>query len=205
MTRLTVISLGGGVQSPVMPLMANQSLPSTGSGGPSTVPRTAPSSPTPIGSRQASTPTWNGSKANCAALPHVVDNGRSLREDVVKASANHSGSGNYVDIPVYLKGSDGQGIGRRQRTDNYKIKPIRRKMRESLGLRRSQQVPTGSSAELWLSISTDEAIGVKDSRDWWIENRYPLIEVGMSRRDCADWWEARRAPCRGGPCRWGIV
>ena len=134
-----------------------------------------------------------------------MDNRRSLREDVAKASPNHSGSGNYVDIPVYLKGSDGQGIGRRQRTDKYNIKPIRRKMRESLGLMRSQQVPTGSSAEPWLSISTDEAIGVKDSRDWWIENRYPLIEVGMSLMGCADWWEARRAPCRGGPCRWGIV
>ena len=25
----------------------------------------------------------------------------------------------------------------------------------------------------------------------WITNRYPLIEAGMSRRDCADWWAAR--------------
>ena len=53
---------------------------------------------------------------------YVVDNGRSLREDV-KRLTNHSGSHNYVDIPVYLKGSDGEGngIGRRQCTDNYKI------------------------------------------------------------------------------------
>ncbi len=32
---------------------------------------------------------------------------------------------------------------------------------------------------------------MKDSRDPWMTNRYPLIEVGMSRRDCADWWDAR--------------
>ena len=46
-----------------------------------------------------------------------MDNGRSVREDV-KALTNHSGSRNYVDIPVYLKGRDGQGdgIGRRLST-----------------------------------------------------------------------------------------
>ena len=32
---------------------------------------------------------------------------------------------------------------------------------------------------------------MKDSRDRWMANRYPLIEAGMSRRDCLDWWEAR--------------
>ena len=87
---------------------------------------------------------------------YVVDNGRSLREDV-KALTNHSGSHRYVDIPVYLKGSDGEGdgIGRRQCTDSYKIRPIRRRIRELLGLRRGQRVPSGVSVELWLGISTD--------------------------------------------------
>ena len=33
---------------------------------------------------------------------------------------------------------------------------------------------------------------MKISRDRWIANRYPLIEAGMSRRDCIDlWWGAR--------------
>ena len=32
---------------------------------------------------------------------------------------------------------------------------------------------------------------MKDSRDRWMTNRYPLIEAGMSRPDCADWWAAR--------------
>ena len=64
-------------------------------------------------------------------------------------------------------------------------------MRELLGLRPRQRVPAGTTVELWLGISTDEAIRMKPSRDRWITNRYPLIEVGMSRRDCADWWAAR--------------
>ena len=123
---------------------------------------------------------------------YVVDNGRSLREDV-KALTNHSSSTRYVDIPVYLKGREGEGdgIGRRQCTDNYKIRPIRRRIRELLGLRRGQRVPSGVSVELWLGISTDEAIRMKPSRDRWITNRYPLIEAGMSRSDCTDWRPAR--------------
>ena len=123
---------------------------------------------------------------------YVVDNGRSLREDV-KALTNHSGSRNYVDIPVYLKGhaGEGDGIGRRQCTDNYKIRPIRRRIRELLGLKPRQRVPNGTTVELWLGISTDEAIRMRTSRDRWMTNRYPLIEAGMSRKDCADWWAVR--------------
>ena len=54
-TTLTVISLGGGVQSSVMALMASQGLPPTSTASP-----TAPSSPTPVGSRPASMSTWRG-------------------------------------------------------------------------------------------------------------------------------------------------
>ena len=123
---------------------------------------------------------------------YVVDNGRSLREDV-KALTNPSDSRTYIDIPVYLEGrhGEGDGIGRRQCTDNYKVSPIRRRIRELLGLVPRQRVPAGTTVELWLGISTDEAIRMNTSRDRWIANRYPLIETGMSRRDCADWWAAR--------------
>ena len=189
---LTVLSLGGGVQSSVMALMAGESLPPTGSGGAfDRVPDCAIFADT----------HWEPPSVyehiewlrDRLSFPlHVVDNGRSLREDV-KALTNRSGSRSYVDIPVYLKGRDGEGdgIGRRQCTDNYKVRPIRRRIREMLGLRPRQRVPAGTTVELWLGISTDEAIRMKDSRDRWMTNRYPLIEAGMSRRDCADWWEAR--------------
>ena len=43
---------------------------------------------------------------------------------------------------------------------------------------------------MWLGISTDETIRMKNSRDRWIANRYPLIGAGMSRRDCLDRWAA---------------
>ena len=183
---LTVLSLGGGVQSSVMALMASR-------GAFDRVPDCAIFADT----------RWEPPsvyehlewlKGRLRFPLYVVDNGRSLREDV-KALTNYSGSRSYVDIPVYLKGRDGQGdgIGRRQCTDNYKIRPTRRRMRELLGLRPRQRVPSGVGVDLWLGISTDEAIRMRTSRDAWIRNRYPLIEAGMCRGDCADWWAARCA------------
>ena len=181
---LTVLSLGGGVQSSVMALMA-------GEGAFGRVPDCAIFADT----------RWEPPsvyehiewlKDRLRFPLYVVDNGRSLREDV-KTLTSHSGHRNYVDIPVYLKGGDGEpdGIGRRQCTENYKVKPIRRRIREMLGLKPRQRVPAGTTVEMWLGISTDEAIRMKTSRDRWITNRYPLIEAGLSRRDCADWWTAR--------------
>ena len=99
---LTVISLGGGVQSSVMALMA-----SGGALGP--MPDYAIFADT-----HWEPPTiythleWLA--GNLAFPLHVVDNGRSLREDA-KALTNHSGNRNFVDLPVYLKGSHGQGDG----------------------------------------------------------------------------------------------
>ena len=161
---LTVISLGGGVQSSVMALMAS-------GGAFNRVPDCAVFADTKWEppSIYAHLEWLEGQ----LGFPlHVVDNGRSLREGV-KALTNHSGSPRYIDIPVYLKGRDGQddGIGRRQCTDSYKIRPIRRKVRELLGLKKRQRVPAGTAVELWLGISTDEAIRMKPSRDRWITNR----------------------------------
>ncbi len=74
-----------------------------------------------------------------------------------------------------------------------------------LGLTKGQRVPSATAVELWLGISTDEAIRIKPSRDRWIANRYPLIEAGMSRKDCMEWWKERydrpleRSACVGCP------
>ena len=191
---LTVISLGGGVQSSVMALMASQ-------GAFDAIPDCAIFADThwePPGLYTRL--DWLAERLGFPV--YVVDNGRSLREDV-NTLTNHS----FVDLPLYLKGRNGHGdgIGRRQCTEHYKIRPIQRKIREMLGLTKGQRVPSGTAVELWLGISTDEAIRMKPSRDRWIQNRYPLIEAGMSRKQCIAWWQARydrpleRSACIGCP------
>lgn len=82
---------------------------------------------------------------------------------------------------------------RRQCTKDYKIVPIRRKVRELAGLtrRRSPSVPV---VEQWIGISFDEIIRMKPSFEAWQVNRWPLIEEQMSRRDCLRWLERHGYP-----------
>ena len=201
---LTVISLGGGVQSSVMALMAS-------GGAFGQLPDCAVFADT-----HWEPPTiythLDWLSRNLSFPLYVVDNGRSLRKDA-KALTNHSGNRGLIDLPLYLKGparagernGQGDGMGRRQCAEHCKIRPVRRKIRELLGLSRGQRVPADTTVELWLGISTDEAIRMKTSSDRWIHNRYPLIAVGMSRKDCLEWWQARydqpleRSACIGCP------
>jgi hypothetical protein len=85
------------------------------------------------------------------------------------------------------------GMIRRQCTKEYKITPIRRKVRELVGLagRRSPGAPI---VEQWIGVSFDETIRMKPSFEDWQVNRWPLVEKGMSRRDCLRWLERRDYP-----------
>lgn len=88
----------------------------------------------------------------------------------------------FNPIPLYLKNPDGTAsVGRRQCTKEFKLYPIRHE------LRRRDIDPV----EMWVGISLDESLRMKPSGLKWIENRWPLIERRLSRRDCIAWFEAR--------------
>ncbi len=90
-------------------------------------------------------------------------------------------------MPLFSKGGD--GMGRRQCTKEYKVEPIRAKVRALLGVERRKRVPRGVAVEQWIGISTDEIQRAKPSRDKWCAHRFPLIEAGMNRGDCRAWFE----------------
>jgi hypothetical protein len=85
------------------------------------------------------------------------------------------------------------GMIRRQCTNEYKIVPIRRKVRELLGIA-GQRSPTSPVAEQWIGISLDEAVRIKPSFEHWQINRWPLIERAMTRLDCLNWLERNGYP-----------
>jgi hypothetical protein len=93
--------------------------------------------------------------------------------------------------PFYVKSntSESETMIRRQCTKGYKIEPIQKKLRELLGLIPRQRAPKTVAVEQWMGISLDEAIRMKDSQIPWIKHRYPLIEMGMTRRACLSWME----------------
>ena len=92
-------------------------------------------------------------------------------------------------MPFYIVGQDGKkGMLRRQCTNHYKIKPIYRHVRTLAGGIRARPFPKGKYVEMWLGISLDEATRMKASREKWVEHRWPLIDLGMTRQDCIDWF-----------------
>ena len=124
---------------------------------------------------------------------HIVTAG-DLGHDAVKGRVcrpNHFAAVPfYLKTPKHKKGGDG-GMGRRQCTTDYKIRPIRKKVRELLGVKKHKQVPKDVVVEQWIGISYDEMIRAKEARDKWTYNRWPLLELELRRHQLIDWFESR--------------
>jgi hypothetical protein len=112
----------------------------------------------------------------------------NIKEDL-NTELNTTGH-RFASIPFFLINKDGSnGMARRQCTSEYKLKPIRRRVRELVGLKPRQRTPKGVMVEMWIGISTDEIMRIKPNGDSWVTNRWPLIEERISRRDCLQWFE----------------
>lgn len=79
-------------------------------------------------------------------------------------------------------------------TREYKIVPIIRKVEELAGLVPRQRKPKTLIATQWIGISTDEIVRAKASDRPHIVHRWPLIEKGMNRTDCLSWLRAHDYP-----------
>lgn len=178
---LEVISLGAGVQSSVMALMvAERELPSVDCA------IFADTQFEPI--QVYSHLDWLEKQL---PFPVYRVTAGDIREHHVRGHGTRS-KNKFATIPFFTP--DG-GMGRRQCTSNYKIDPIRKKLRELLGLKYRQRAPKEIAVRQWLGISTDEAMRMKPSRDAWVENVWPLIDAKMSRQDCLKWFQ-RKYPLR---------
>ncbi len=91
----------------------------------------------------------------------------------------------FASMPLHILNQDGKpGMTRRQCTGEYKIKPIKQKVRELLGYPYPSRIPKGVFIEQWVGISTDEFHRAKDSGVRYMRNRHPLIDMDWSRADC---------------------
>lgn len=91
-----------------------------------------------------------------------------------------------TSIPFYTLSQDGSKgiIPHRSCTSDYKIQPILKELRKRCGIKRGQKSPTVTSL---IGISFDEMQRMKDSRDAWVVNRWPLVEMKLRRQDCINW------------------
>lgn len=183
---MNIISLGAGVQSTVMSLMAAH----------------GEITPMPDAAIFADT-QWEPR----AIYEHLV-----WLESVLPFPIHRVTAGNIRDAAVRRLRSDGKsryasipwftengGMGMRQCTKEYKLIPIRRKIRH---------LSNGKHVRQWIGITTDEAHRMKPSGVQYITNEWPLIDLRMHRRDCVKWMAAhypdiqlRKSSCLGCPYR----
>lgn len=96
-------------------------------------------------------------------------------------------------IPKFGISPDGEktaAIGRAC-TQDYKIKPIHKKIKELYGIKRGEKEVKVTQ---WVGISYDEIQRMKEPRDKWMENRWPLIELQMHRHHCKIWMKKNGYP-----------
>lgn len=95
----------------------------------------------------------------------------------------------FVDVPFFVVDENGKkGMLRRQCTNHYKIEPIHRHIRGLAGGTRGRPFPKGNHVEMWLGISLDEVGRMKPSREPWVDHRWPLVDLRMTRGDCLEWF-----------------
>jgi hypothetical protein len=181
MTQLKIISLGAGVQSTTMALMAAH--------GELPMPDCAIFADTGW-EPKAVYEHLDRLETKLPFPVHRVSAG-NLREHAIEGRAPRT-SRPYSVVPWFTP----KGFGKRECTFNFKILPLARKQRELVG-------PRGK-VEVWIGISLDEAIRMRPARRQWQINRWPLIERQMTRRDCVKWladhgWTAPKSACIGCP------
>jgi hypothetical protein len=92
-------------------------------------------------------------------------------------------------VPAFVafdSGSD--GMLWRKCTQEFKLVPLRRKVRELMRAHGAKAVVQ------WVGISLDEAHRMKDAREKYLETRWPLIEAKMRRSDCLLWMQRHGYP-----------
>ncbi len=146
-------------------------------------------------------------EADKAGIPiHTVSAG-NLRDDMVKSMKDGKRG---VQPPVFTVGEDGRvSIIQRNCTQDYKIIPIQRKVKELMGHIKGSRLPKEPVVEQWIGISGDEIQRMKVSQEPWMRFWHPLIETRwtegerahapmrrqtMTRLDCQEWLVAHGYP-----------
>ena len=182
--RITILSLGAGVQSTTLALMAEHG-----------------EIEKPVAAIFADTQAepesvyrhldWLESKLSYPVYRVTAGN---LMDDSVRIRTSKLSGKKYMKgaIPAFvLKPDGGKGLLGRQCTADYKIRVLTQKARTLCDWKRGEK---RGLVNLWIGISRDEIIRMKPSREAWIEHSWPLIDMNVTRQGCLNWMKAHGYP-----------
>jgi hypothetical protein len=200
--QLQIISLGAGVQSSCLALMA-------AAGEITPMPDAAIFADTQ--DEPASVYAWLDYLEPLLPFPVFRVSRGSLSANALKMRETKDGRKySRTDIPFFTRDVEGV-VGKIQSrgcTRDFKLFPIFRKCRELAGdaaikefyrIRRLNKKDDANPKAVhpvcqWIGISLDEVSRMKPSRVAWLSARWPLIDAEMSRHDCLRWMESRGYP-----------
>lgn len=180
-----IISLGAGVQSSTMALMA-----AAGEIGP--MPTAAIFADTQAEPKAVY--DWLDWLEKQLPFPVIRVTAGNLTEKAAEIRVSQEGVAHYkVRLPFHTLAADGKRgmIRGRACTSDFKIVPILKAVRSIAGIKRGQKEVGAIS---WIGISLDEVQRMKPSREPWCEHRWPLVDLRMSRHDCLRWMGAKGFP-----------
>jgi hypothetical protein len=180
---LTVISLGAGVQSSTMALMAADG----------ELPKPDCAIFADTGNEPKAVYTYLDFLKKVLPYPIYKVSKGNITEDMINSIKNNT---KFPTAPFFTQNviTGKKGMLRRQCTSDYKIQPIKKKLRELCNIGYKKHFPKDKYIEQWIGISTDEIQRMKPSRDPYILNRHPLIELKMSRQDCINYLNKNKIP-----------
>lgn len=138
--------------------------------------------------------------AKPAGIPiHRVSAG-NIRDDALGLGER------FASMPLYIANPNGtDGMLPRQCTADYKVAPIKRKVRDLLGYPAPQRVPKGMYVLQSIGISMDEAHRARDSDVGYVKHTFPLLDMHWDRKDCirylerSGWGSTPKSACIGCP------
>jgi hypothetical protein len=179
-TQYTILSLGAGVQSSCLALMAAK-------GEITPMPHAAIFADTQA--EPSSVYVWLDWLEKQLPFPVVRVTRGDLTEESLRVRKSKATGKHYVKhaIPAFVA-RDGhpKGIMQRACTLDFKITVLEREVRKIAGITRHKK-GTPPKVTTWIGMSMDELQRVKDAQKAWNQNRWPLLEKRMTRRDCLQW------------------
>lgn len=118
----------------------------------------------------------------------------SLTKSITTLRNRKDGNGYWIysGIPTFNVNPDGSdGHVQRQCTSSFKVEVIDKATRREAAIKRGQKT---IGAINWIGISLDEVHRMKTARHPWQQFRYPLIDLRMNRNDCLLWMQRNGYP-----------